>query len=206
MKTACSLLLDRGCESLGLSLTIKQKDTLLDYLALLDKWNRHFNLTSIHDPEAMLVQHVCDALSVLPSLSSVQRLLDVGTGGGVPGLVLAICRPEQSHVLLDGNGKKTRFLVQTIHALGLTNVEAVHSRAEDYQTAHCFDGIISRAVGTLEELIHTTQHLLCPQGSWYAMKGQVPMTELQDIKQPYQITRLNVPMLDAERHLVTIEG
>lgn len=198
--------LDGGCQHLDLSLTKTQKDLILSYVTLLIKWNKHYNLTAIESPVAVLSHHVLDSLSVLNELTGINRLCDVGTGAGLPGLILAICRPGQSHVLLDGNGKKIRFLVQAIHELGLNNVEAVHARAEDYQTAHCFDGIISRAVGTLAELIRVTQHLRCPQGRWYAMKGQVPIEELQAIQQPYQIKRLDVPMMDAERHLVTIEG
>lgn len=199
-------LLDQGCEALDLSLNIHQQTQIFSYVDLLKKWNRHFNLTAITLPKEILIQHVLDSFSVLPYLKQVTSLCDVGTGAGIPGLILAICRPDCRHVLLDGNGKKIRFLVQTIHELGLKNVEAFHSRAEDYHTDRCFDGIISRAVGPISELISNTQHLLCTNGHWYAMKGQLPTAELSGCAQPYQIERLVVPMLSAERHLVTIEG
>ena len=124
----------------------------------------------------------------------------------MPGLVLAIAYPDKQVTLLDGNGKRIRFLKQVKFELKISNIYPVHSRAEKFQTTDCFDGIISRAVGSITELMSCTKHLLCPQGRWYAMKGNYPDDELSEVSNPYKVERLQVPKLDAARHLVIIES
>src|SRR5579885_2458421 len=178
-----------GVKALDLNLGAPQLRLLLEYLRLLAKWNRAFNLTSIRDPWAMVPQHLLDCLA------------------GLPGMVLAIARPELHCTLLDSSGKKTRFLTQAKLELKLSNVEVVQSRAGNYRAARPFDCIISRALGTLETLVMQTGHLLAPGGCWLAMKGARPEAELAALPTGVRATvhRLLVPGLMAERHLVAIE-
>lgn len=198
--------LARGATQLGSNLESEQLDNLLDYIALLDKWNHHYNLSAIRDPMQMVSHHLFDSLAVAPYMAHCRRVLDVGTGAGLPGLVLAICYPQHHFTLLDGNGKKIRFLVQAKHDLKINNIEPIQERAENYQTAHCFDGIISRAVGEIKELLDCSNHLLCPGGHWYAMKGNYPAAELEGVAHSYRVERLHVPDIEGSRHLVIIEG
>ena len=183
-----------------------QQLQLLDYLKLLEKWNQAYNLTAIRDPWAMVPRHLLDSLAALPYVRG-SRLLDVGSGAGMPGMVLAIAKPDLHCTLLDSNGKKTRFLTQAKIELKLSNVEVVQARAEDYQTAQPFDCIISRAVGALAELVAQTRHLLAPGGLWLAMKGRRPEAELAALPTDMRATvhRLQVPGLKAGRHLVVME-
>ena len=198
--------LKSGAVALEIPLSATQLELLVGYLEQLERWNRHYNLTAIDQIEKMATYHVLDSLAVVPFVSSCRRMLDVGTGAGLPGIVLAIAKPDCDVVLLDSNGKKTRFLTQLVHEIQLTNVTVVQSRVEQYQTDAQFDGIISRAVGSLDALVKNTQHLLMPGGHWYAMKGVYPTSELVHLTQPYQVASLAVPTLVGERHLVIIEG
>ncbi len=175
------------------------------YVFMLDKWNHHYNLSAIRKVDQMITHHILDSLAVAPYLKACGRVCDIGTGAGLPGVVLAIYYPQSHFVLLDGNGKKIRFLLQARHDLQITNIEPIQARAENYQTAHCFDGIISRAVGPINELIDCSKHLLCPNGHWYAMKGNYPEAELEGLNYPYCVQRLHVPELESSRHLVIIE-
>lgn len=195
--------LEQGIQQLQLSLPAGTQDKLLQYIALLDKWNRVYNLTAVRDPAQMVATHLLDSLSILPHLP-VGRQLDVGAGGGMPGLIIALARPEQSLVLLDTNGKKVRFLCQAIYELGLTNVEAVQARVEDWQ-AEPFELISCRAFSSLHDLVQLTHHLLQPQGAWYAMKGQYPADELAALSGLHsEVRALQVPQIEAERHLVIL--
>jgi len=190
---------------LGLNINDNQLDMLLAYVLMLDKWNHHYNLSAIRSLEQMVTHHIIDSLVVVPYLNACKRVLDVGTGAGLPGVVLAICYPQHQFVLLDSNGKKIRFLLQAAHELKITNIEPIQQRVENYQTTDCFDGIISRAVGPINELLDSSKHLLCPHGHWYAMKGNYPEAELAGLAYPYHVERLHVPELDGSRHLVIIE-
>ena len=179
----------------------------IHYLELLQKWNRVFNLTSIDQPREMIYLHLLDSLSILPHLHGT-RCLDVGSGGGLPGIPLAIADPSKTWVLLDKNAKKTRFLTQVIAELGLANVTVACHRVEDFQSAACFDSIISRALGTLALLVTGAEHLICPQGYFLAMKGIYPEEELKEIPARYtiQVEKLNIKGLTAERHLVKVNA
>jgi 16S rRNA (guanine527-N7)-methyltransferase len=198
-----------GIKALGLILDAPRLRLLLEYLRLLTKWNQTYNLTAIHDPWAMVTQHLLDCLAMLPYVPEKQnaRLLDVGSGAGLPGMVLAIARSDLHCALLDSNGKKTRFLTQAKIELKLPNVEVVQARAEEYRAAQPFDCIVSRAVGTLVELVAQTRHLLASGGQWLAMKGARPEAELAALPSGFHATvhRLQIPGLKAERHLVVIE-
>jgi len=190
----------------NLTLTAAEQQQLLRYLDLMQTWNRVFNLTTITEPRDMVYLHIIDSLAVQPYLHDT-RLLDVGTGAGLPGIPLAIVNPGQHWVLLDKNSKKTRFLTQAVAELKLANVEVVHNRSEDFHTDHCFDSILSRALGTIRMFAETTEHLLCPSGKLIAMKGKYPQEELDDLPGSFKvqdITRLDIKGMDIERHIVRL--
>ena len=171
--------LQHGIEQLGLALSSETQGKLLDYVALLHKWNKVYNLTAIRDPQQMVSNHLLDSLAVIPHLW-VGRWLDVGCGAGLPGVILAIAQPEWQFVLLDSNSKKTSFVQQAVIELGLHNVSVQCARVEQWQPAEKFDGIISRAFTGLGDFLRSTQHLIAPQGRWVAMKG-MPEQELADV-------------------------
>ena len=194
-----------GIAEMGLAVTPEQQAKLLDYLALLHKWNGVYNLTAIRQPEQMVSHHLLDSLAVLPHLWP-RRWLDVGCGGGLPGLVLAVMRPEWTFTLLDSNSKKTGFVQQAAIELELRNVEVRCARVEQWQPEQKYDGIISRAFAEAAEFVTLTRHLLADGGRWAAMKG-VPDQELarlpEDIKVEKVVT-LHVPKLEAARSLVVL--
>ena len=204
--------LDEGLAALaaaGIALPPAVRDPLDRYLALLAKWNRTYNLTAIRDPEQMVTHHVLDALAVLPHLPETQRLrvLDVGSGGGVPGLPLAIARPGWSVVLLDSNHKKGAFLQQAAIELALTNVEVVTARVEHYVPAAPFDVVISRAFSDLAAFAEVSARHLAPGGRLFAMKGVHPGEEIAQLPEGMRVIAapaLAVPGLDAQRHLVVM--
>jgi 16S rRNA (guanine527-N7)-methyltransferase len=198
--------LQAGLTEMGLELDAAARGRLLDYLALLDKWNRVYNLTAIHEPERMLSHHLLDSLAVLPYVDA-DRLLDVGSGGGLPGIPLAVARPTLRVTLLEASHKKAAFLQQAVIELGLDNVEVVHERAQDHRPAQPYPRIISRALSDLAEFVRLTGHLLAEGGQWLAMKGVYPheeLTQLDGVRVVREI-RLRVPMLAAERHLLVLE-
>jgi 16S rRNA (guanine527-N7)-methyltransferase len=177
------------------------------YLDLLQEWSKVFNLTAITDREEMITLHLRDSLSVLPYITG-KRLIDVGTGAGLPGMVLAIANPALEVTLLDSAGKKTRFLQQAKAALKLTQVTVVNSRVEDYHPDALFDQVISRAFSSLTKFVECTAHLCKPTGQFLAMKGQLPEEEIQALPKEFTVSaihRLHVPGLEAERHLITIQ-
>jgi 16S rRNA (guanine527-N7)-methyltransferase len=173
---------------------------------LLAKWNKVHNLTAVRDPEEMITLHLLDALSVLPYLQG-SSLLDVGSGGGLPGIPLAIARPELSVTLLDSSHKKSAFQRQAKVELGLKNVEVVCGRVEKYQPAQKFDMVISRAFSDLAEYVKLTDHLLSETGKWLAMKGVYPYDEIAQLKKvSVEVVPLTVPGLEAQRHLVFLKA
>jgi len=178
------------------------------YLAELAKWNQAYNLTAIRDPGEMVTRHVLDSLAVLPHLpQGALRLLDVGSGGGMPGLLLAIARPQWQVTVLDSNGKKARFLRHAVRALGLGNVEVAEARVEDWQAPQAFDFIISRAFAALADFVHLSGHLLTADGRWLAMKGKVAPAELAALPAGSAIEAihpLEVPGLAEARSLVVV--
>ncbi len=188
-------------------LTDAQIDKLVRYLVMMQTWNRVFNLTTITHPHDMVVLHIIDSLIVQPYLTG-KHFLDIGTGAGLPGIPLAIANPEQQWMLLDKNNKKTRFLIQVVAELGLSNVKVANDRGEDFHHGHCFDSILSRAFGTLALFLATTEHLLCPTGTFIAMKGKYPEEELKMVPEHFivqQVARLTIKGMDVERHLVLIQ-
>ncbi len=197
--------LSAGIAELGLTATPEQQAKLLDYVALLHKWNGVYNLTAIRQQEQMVSHHLLDSLAVLPHLWP-QRWLDVGCGAGLPGLVLAVMRPEWTFTLLDSNSKKTGFVQQAAIDLGLRNVEVRCARVEQWQAEQKFDGIISRAFAEAADFVTLTRHLLADGGHWAAMKG-VPEQELARLPKGIKVEKvvtLHVPKLEAARSLVVL--
>lgn len=197
--------LHEGIARLGLvDLPVGTEEKLLAYLALLVKWNAAYNLTAVRDPQQMLVKHLLDSLSILPQVTD-GSLIDVGTGAGLPGLVLAIARPGLRVTLLDSNGKKVRFLRQVIAELKIANAQAVQSRVEEHEAR--YDVVTSRAFATLADMLAWSGQLAVEGGCFLAMKGQRPDEEIAALPQGFRavdVLPLAVPFLDEERHLVRI--
>lgn len=176
------ILLKQGLSALKLSLSNQQIQQLLTYVGLLAKWNKAYNLTAIRNPKNMLTEHVLDGLSIVPYLDR-EKIIDVGTGAGIPGLIAAIACPDKLFTLLDSNGKKTRFLTQTGFELGLKNIRVLNQRVEECQEK--FEIITSRAFASLLDMFRLCQHLLTPNGYFLAMKGPLVDQEITELKQNY---------------------
>jgi len=199
--------LTRGLRQLALPLEVHQRRQLLDYLTLLEKWNRVYNLTAVRDRSDMVSTHLLDSLVVATFLSCT-GLLDVGSGAGLPGLPLAIARPACRVSLLDSNQKKCAFLRQAVAQLGLSNAEVVCERVEAWKAAAPFEVVISRAYADIAAFVVSTAHLLAPAGVWAAMKGVLPREELRALPpgvRVREIVPLAVPGLEASRHLILLE-
>ncbi|MBF8163927.1 MULTISPECIES: 16S rRNA (guanine(527)-N(7))-methyltransferase RsmG [Pseudomonadaceae] len=198
----------QGARELGIELSERQQEQLLAYLGLLIKWNKAYNLTAVRDPDEMVSRHLLDSLSVVPFVAERgDNWLDVGSGGGMPGIPLAIMFPERRFTLLDSNGKKTRFLVQVKLELKLANLEVVHSRVETYRPEQPFDGISSRAFSSLQDFSDWTRHLGSADTHWLAMKGVHPDDELQALPADFRLDAthvLRVPGCQGQRHLLIL--
>lgn len=191
----------------SLSLSEHQLQQCIEYVQLLDKWNSAYNLTSVRDPQEMLIKHVMDSLVVAPFLTG-QHFIDVGTGPGLPGVLLAIYYPDKHFTLLDSLGKRIRFLNQVKLQLKLTNIEPLQSRVEQHQTDQGYDGVISRAFASLNDMLQWCRHLPGKDGRFFAMKGQAVQEEiaaLPDFVKVAAIKPLVVPQLQAQRHLVILD-
>ncbi|MBU2641287.1 MAG: 16S rRNA (guanine(527)-N(7))-methyltransferase RsmG [Thiobacillus sp.] len=196
-----------GVAALDLVLPAGAEAKLLAYLALLDKWNRVYNLTAVRDPERMVSHHLLDSLAAVP-LFQAESVLDVGSGGGLPGIPLAIARPELQVTVIDSIAKKTAFLLQAKSELGLANLNVVTRRVEDFHPPAGFDVITSRAFSDLKEFVTLTRHLLRPGGRWLAMKGLIPHEEIATLPDWVRVSanhELRVPGLEASRHLIVLE-
>lgn len=198
--------LSAGIAQMGLDVSAEAQQRLLQYLTLLQKWNKVYNLTAVRDPQEMVVLHLLDSLSVLPYMQD-GHLLDVGSGGGLPGIVLAIVKPSLQVTTIDTVQKKAIFMRQVKGELGLSNLQVVHARVETFKPEFPFEQIISRAFSEIGLLMQLTQHLIADKGRWLAMKGLVPEQELKNLTLiPSQIIPLHVPYLAAERHLLVFEN
>lgn len=197
--------LDRGLAALGLPLPAPERERLLAYVRLLVRWNSAYNLTAVRDPLEMVTRHLLDSLVVAPHLHGV-RVLDVGTGPGLPGIPLAVARPELAFTLLDANAKKTRFVVQAVGELVLKNVEVVQTRVKNYRPSRIFDTVVSRAFASIADMLAHARHLCAPGGRFLAMKGAYPEEELKALPAGYdvEVVPLTVPGLDAARHVVIV--
>ncbi|BCG27979.1 ribosomal RNA small subunit methyltransferase G [Pseudomonas tohonis] len=200
--------LSRGAQQLAVEISANQQELLLAYLALLIKWNKAYNLTAVRDPDEMVSRHLLDSLSVVPHVAALgDHWLDVGSGGGMPGIPLAILFPDRRFTLLDSNGKKTRFLTQVKLELKLANLEVIHSRVEAVQPERPFAGIISRAFSSLEDFANWTRHLGDGDTRWLAMKGVHPSDELVALPEDFRLEAehaLAVPGCQGQRHLLIL--
>ena len=198
---------DNAVQQLGLSVSAEQKQKLLSFLQLLHKWNKAYNLTSVRDPQEMMVKHILDSIIVSTHLQG-KRFIDVGTGPGLPGIPLSIMNPDREFYLLDSLGKRIRFIKQVIHELGIDNVVPVQSRVEEFQPEEKFDAVLSRAFASMTDMVEWCHHLPKEQsGVFLALKGQHPRDEIDLLPEWCSVTdikALQVPELDGERHLVTL--
>lgn len=199
----------KGAQQLNVALSEQQQELLLAYLGLLIKWNKAYNLTAVRNPDEMVSRHLLDSLSVVEYVQLYgDNWLDVGSGGGMPGVPLTIMFPERKFTLLDSNGKKTRFLTQVKLELKLDNLEVIHSRVEAYTPEQAFSGIISRAFSSLEDFTNWTRHLGDLQTNWLAMKGVHPDDELQALPEDFRLDScqiLKVPGCQGQRHLLILQ-
>ena len=195
-------LLD-GFPVLNLAISGDEAIKLINFIDLIQKWNKAYNLTAIKTKEEMVSLHLLDSLTVLPYLTG-SRIIDIGTGAGLPGIPLAICRPDLSFTLLDSNAKKTRFVRQAALELRLANVEVIHSRTEDYRSDQLFDTVLTRAFSELVNIIAVTRHLLADNGKWIAMKARCTDDELVKVALNKEIIPVRIPGVEAERNLVCI--
>lgn len=201
-----SAQLEAYLAEINLPATAEQKKQLLDFVGMLNKWNKAYNLTSVRDPEIMLVRHIMDSLVVSKHLQG-DRFIDVGTGPGLPGIPLAIMNPDKTFVLLDSLGKRIRFQKQVAFELGIHNISSIESRVEAYQPEQKFDGVLSRAFASIHDMLTWCHHLPAEHGQFYALKGQLSDEEMQHIPTGFAITEtieLKVPKLDEQRHLLKI--
>ena len=199
--------LHQGLTDLGLDPQACPCDAFIEYINLLAKWNHAYNLTGVREKKRMIHAHVLDSLAVLPYLRG-NRCLDIGTGAGLPGFILALMQPEQAWTLLDSNGKKIRFLRQLLYEMKTENVEIIHSRAEKFLSSVAYSSIISRAFGTLDVFYRAVEHLSHPGTRLLAMKGKLPEQELREVagfKKYISVQALQVPGIDAHRSLVILE-
>ena len=204
--TPVSEQLAAGIAQMRLDISPAQQQKLLDYLALLQKWNKTYNLTALRDPAQMISHHLLDSLTILPYLANAQSMIDVGSGGGMPAIPAAICRPDLRITMVDANSKKTTFLRQAIIELGLDNAAVSNSRVEDWRDNQA-NIVTSRAFAELADFVRLTRHLLGENGHWVAMKGVYPQDELFRLPEnvaAYQIDPVHVPTLNAERHIVLL--
>ena len=199
------LQLAEGLAQMGLEISAEQQVLLLEYLALVDKWNKVYNLTAVRNPEEMVSRQLLDSLSIAPFIKGT-GLLDVGCGAGLPGIPLAIVHPELHVTLIDSNGKKTRFVQQVIAELKLPNANVIQGRVEDLTQDERFDTITSRAFADLHLMIHLTEHLLKPNGQWAAMKSGIDELDESQLPEGKQVAihELHVPGENAARRLLVI--
>jgi 16S rRNA (guanine527-N7)-methyltransferase len=206
-RNALAQVLADGVREMQLDLNDDQQGKLMDYLALMAKWNAVYNLTSLRDPMQMVTHHLLDSLAAVPAFAQARNVLDVGAGGGLPGIVLAIARPDMNVSLVDTVHKKTAFLTQVKAELSLSNVTVYTARVEQLEVPAKFDVITSRAFADLSDFVNWSGHLLEEGGQFIALKGVAPPEEQQRLPQEWKVTglrALQVPRLGAERHLVFI--
>ena len=198
--------LDSYLAEANIQASAKQKQQLIEFIALLSKWNKAYNLTSVRDPQLMLIRHIMDSLVVSPHLQG-ERFIDVGTGPGLPGIPLAILNPDKTFVLLDSLGKRIRFQKQVQFELDLDNIIPTESRVEAYDAPDGFDGVLSRAFASVGDMLNWCHHLPAENGVFYALKGQLAEDEMAQIPDGFvlkEIVTLQVPALDEQRHLLKI--
>lgn len=208
--------LANGLKEMNLTLSALQQQQLLHYVDLIIKWNRAYNLTSVREPQDILIRHIFDSLSAAPYVEG-KRVVDVGSGAGLPGVPLALMFPDRQFTLIDSNGKKARFLFHVVHSLRLNNLQVINERVEGFQKNHVadkqhpflkFDTVISRAYTSIREMLFATEHLCAADGVFIAMKGVYPLTEIHELPEGFTVVNaypVTVPHLEAERHILTMK-
>ena len=207
LETELLAVLKNSLKSSELVVSSSQQQQLIRYVLLMHKWNKAYNLTSVREPQQMVIKHIVDSIVVAPFLDK-NRYIDVGTGPGLPGIPLAIMCPDKHFILLDSLGKRVRFMKQVAYELNIPNIEPVQSRVEDYVATDKIDGVLSRAFASLKDMLHWCQHLVDSQGVFVALKGQLPTNELEDLPLNFvlqQTIKLDVPGLEGDRHIVKIK-
>ena len=200
--------LESGLKELNIKLDKEKINQLIEYIFILKKWNKVYNLTAIRDIEQMMTHHLMDSLSIIPWVKDCKKILDVGSGGGLPGLVIAVSCPQVMVEMIDVVSKKTSFIRQAVIELGLKNTKVHTGRVEDLQLDYRFDGIVSRAFSSIKDFIALSSHLLAENGSFYAMKGLIPESEVSNLDTRWKVKdtiALSVPYLAAQRHLIIIQ-
>ena len=202
-----SVTFDKVAVNLDFPISEQQKQQLINFVLLLDKWNKAYNLTSVRDPQDMLIKHIFDSIVVSPHLVG-EHFADVGTGPGLPGVPLAIMNPDKTFLLIDSLGKRVRFITQSLYELKISNVTAMQTRVEDVQLEKPLDGVLSRAFASLKDMLHWCQDLTDENGLFLALKGQVNQLELDEIPAGFTVVdciSLEVPNLDGDRHLIKVK-
>jgi len=195
-----------GIAAISLDIDYDVQDQMIQYINLLAKWNRTYNLTAVRDPKQMITRHLLDSLSILPYIKG-DYILDIGSGAGLPGIPLALCLPDFDFTLLDSNGKKTRFMTQVIKELSIDNVRVEKSRVEDFSPEMKFDSIVARAFSSIANLMKEANHLCKETGQILAMKGTYPLAEVEEVENAAELVKvikLEVPGVNAERHLAIV--
>ena len=200
-------LLDAGLQDQGIDLPTIQRDTLLQFVDLLNRWNQVYNLTAVRDPRKMVVRHLLDSLTLLPFLNGIKNLADLGSGGGLPGIPLAICCPDKHFTLIDSNSKKTRFLIHVASVLELSNVSVNHTRTEDYLPERLFDALMARAFASPEKIIEIGGHLCRPGGQLLLMAGVLDELNVSGSKEYLlqSTTPVRVYNEPANRHILVFK-
>lgn len=199
-------VLQNSIKEVPVTISEQQQYQLIRYVQMMHKWNKAYNLTSVRNPEQMVIKHLVDSIVVAPHLPG-DNYIDVGTGPGLPGIPLAILFPEKHFILLDSLGKRVRFMKQVAFDLGLKNIQPIQSRVEQYSPALRLDGVLSRAFASLKDMLHWCQHLVDSEGVFLALKGQYPDEELVQLPNEFSVqesVELKVPGLQGERHLIKI--
>ncbi|GAB2698135.1 16S rRNA (guanine(527)-N(7))-methyltransferase RsmG [Aliiglaciecola aliphaticivorans] len=206
LKSSLLLAFDRAVQALPIEVSEQQRASLVDFVLLMNKWNKAYNLTSVREPQQMLIKHIIDSIVVAPHLDR-SHYIDVGTGPGLPGIPLSIMHPDKHFVLLDSLGKRVRFMKQAAFELDLKNIEPVQSRVEQYSSDTPLDGVLSRAFASIKDMLHWCQHLVDSQGEFLALKGQYPEQEIALLPEGFEVLesiKLDIPVLEGERHLIKI--
>lgn len=207
LKTELHAQFSKLAPKLNFPISQQQQDKLIDFVLLLNKWNKTYNLSSVRQPSDMLVKHIFDSIVISPFLEG-STFADVGTGPGLPGIPLAIMHPEKSFTLIDSLGKRVRFMNQAIHELKLNNAIPIQTRVEDMAVDSHFDGVLSRAFASLNDMLHWCKHLIAKDGVFLALKGQLNQEELEQIPSQFTLVQsipLLIPSLIGDRHLVKIK-
>jgi 16S rRNA (guanine527-N7)-methyltransferase len=200
-------LLKTNLKQTDIEVTEQQQNKLIDFVIMMNKWNKAYNLTSVRDPQDMVLKHLLDSIVIAPYITE-KTYIDVGTGPGLPGIPLAIIHPDKTFILLDSLGKRVRFMKQVAHELKINNIQPIQSRVEDYVSTLPIDGVLSRAFASLRDMLHWCQHLVDSSGNFMALKGQIPQQEIDDLPAGFilkDVIKLTVPGVEGDRHLIKIQ-